>query len=64
MKEIGIEKNDAVFVVGNNHFPAVVFGEEFPDASGSLLVTGIIGGKPPVQGSFFLVYDQAPIGGI
>ena len=22
MKEIGIEKNDAVFVVGNKHFPA------------------------------------------
>ena len=64
MKEIGIEKNNTVFSIGNNHFPTIVFGEEFPNALIPFFVNWVIGGKRPVQWSFLLVYDQTTIVGV
>ena len=56
MKEIGIEHDNAVFRIGNNHFPAIMFGEKAPDA----FMFSVVGFEVPVQRSFFLVYDQTP----
>ena len=60
MKEIGIEQNDAVLRVGDHHFPAIVFCKKLPDA----FIFSVINIEAPFQGSFFLVYDQAAIGGV
>ena len=60
MKEIGIEHDNAVLRIGNNHFPAIVFGEKAPDA----FMFFVVGFEVPVRGGFYLVYDQASIGGV